>query len=74
MFLANITTSRSKCQEKFINVDRDLYESFARRGNKTPENHSNDCREPGISAEQSGRHPSAIPFMEHADGMGPVML
>lgn len=74
MFLANITTSRSKCQEKFINVDRDLYESFARRGNKTPENHSNDCGEPGVSAEQSGGQPSAIPFMEHADGIGTVML
>lgn len=39
-----------------------------------PKKHSNDYIELGVSAEQSGRQPSAIPFMEHADGMGTVML
>lgn len=74
MFLANSTTPRSKCQEKFINVDRDLYESFSMRENKPPKKHSNDYIELGVSAEQSGGQPSAIPFTEYADGMGAVRL
>ena len=74
MFLASSATSRSKCQEKFINVDRDLYESFSVRENKTPKKYSNDYIEYSIPAQQNGRQPSVIPFMEYADAMGTGML